>query len=49
MGPVFTVVGLTFANALTGTFFVELIFAWPGLGYYATTSILALTTRPSWA
>ena len=40
LGPVFTVIGLTFANALTGTFFVELIFAWPGLGYYATTSIL---------
>jgi peptide/nickel transport system permease protein len=40
-GPVFTVIGLTFAYSLTGTFFVELIFAWPGLGSYATTSILS--------
>lgn len=42
LGPVFTVIGLTFAHSLTGTFFVELIFAWPGLGHYATTSILSL-------
>jgi peptide/nickel transport system permease protein len=41
-GPVLTVIGLTFAYSLTGTFFVELIFAWPGLGYYATTSILSM-------
>jgi peptide/nickel transport system permease protein len=42
MGPVLTVIGLTFAYSLTGTFFVEMIFAWPGLGQYATTSILSL-------
>jgi len=42
MGPVLTVIGLTFAYSLTGTFFVELIFAWPGLGTYATTSLLSL-------
>lgn len=42
IGPVLTVIGLTFAYSLTGTFFVELIFAWPGLGTYATTSILSL-------
>ena len=41
-GPVLTVIGLTFAYSLTGTFFVELIFAWPGLGQYATTSILSM-------
>lgn len=41
-GPVLTVIGLTFAYALTGTFFVELIFAWPGLGQYATTSVLSM-------
>jgi len=40
-GPVLTVIGLTFAYSLTGTFFVELIFAWPGLGQYATTSVLS--------
>lgn len=42
LGPVFTVIGLTFAYSLTGTFFVELIFAWPGMGQYATISILSL-------
>jgi peptide/nickel transport system permease protein len=42
LGPVLTVIGLTFAYSLTGTFFIELIFAWPGLGQYATTSILSL-------
>lgn len=42
VGPVLTVIGLTFAYSLTGTFFVELIFAWPGLGTYATTSILSM-------
>jgi peptide/nickel transport system permease protein len=42
MGPVLTVIGLTFAYSLTSTFFVELIFAWPGLGTYATTSILSM-------
>lgn len=42
MGPVLTVIGLTFAYSLTGTFFIELVFAWPGLGYYSTTSILSM-------
>ena len=42
LGPVLTVIGLMFAWALTGTFFIELIFSWPGLGTYATTSILSL-------
>ena len=42
IGPVLTVIGLTFAYSLTGTFFVELIFAWPGLGQYATTSVLSM-------
>lgn len=40
MAPVLTVIGLLFAYALVGTFFVEQIFAWPGLGTYATISIL---------
>jgi peptide/nickel transport system permease protein len=42
MAPVLTVIGLMFAYALVGTFFVEMIFAWPGLGTYATLSILSL-------
>ena len=30
-----TVIGLIFANVLTGTVLVETIFAWPGIGQYA--------------
>jgi peptide/nickel transport system permease protein len=40
LAPVLTVIGLLFAYALVGTFFIEQIFAWPGLGTYATISIL---------
>jgi peptide/nickel transport system permease protein len=32
---VVTVIGLVFANVLTGTVLVETIFAWPGIGQYA--------------
>jgi peptide/nickel transport system permease protein len=39
---VLTVIGLNFAYSLTGTFFIEMVFAWPGLGTYATTSILSM-------
>jgi len=41
LAPVLTVIGLMFAYMLTSTFFIELIFAWPGLGLYATTAILS--------
>ena len=37
-----TVVGLSFAYLLTGTFFVELVFDWPGIGQFATTALLNL-------
>jgi ABC-type dipeptide/oligopeptide/nickel transport system permease component len=40
VGPALTVVGLTVAFALTGTFFVEVIFAWPGLGLFTVRSLL---------
>jgi len=39
--PVLTVIGLTLAYLLTGTFFVEIVFNWPGLGTFAVKSILA--------
>lgn len=39
--PVLTVIGLTLAYLLTGTFFVEIIFNWPGLGTFAVNSIVA--------
>lgn len=42
LAPVLTVIGLMFAYCLVGTFYVELVFAWPGLGSYATASILTL-------
>ena len=42
MAPVLTVIGLNFAYLLVGTFFVERIFALPGLGTYATQSMLSL-------
>ncbi len=33
--PVLTVIGLVLAYSLTGTFFVEVVFNWPGLGTFA--------------
>ena len=42
LAPVFTVLGLMFAYSIIGAFFIELIFAWPGLGSYALQSILSL-------
>lgn len=37
-----TVVGLSVAYMLTGTFFVEVVFNWPGIGLYATQAMLAV-------
>ncbi len=37
-----TGVGLTLAYCLTGTFFVEVVFNWPGLGTLAVKGILNL-------
>ena len=42
ISPTLTVIGLTVAYALTGTFFVEVIFNWPGLGLFTVRSLLAL-------
>lgn len=39
--PTLTVLGLTFAGALTGVVLVETIFAWPGIGNYLTNAILS--------
>lgn len=38
--PVTTVVGLTLAYSLTGTFFVEVIYNWPGLGTFVVHALL---------
>jgi peptide/nickel transport system permease protein len=40
ISPTLTVIGLTVAFALTGTFFVEVIFNWPGLGLFTVHSLL---------
>lgn len=41
VGPALTMIGLSFAFALTGSVLVEIIFAWPGLGRYVSESILS--------
>jgi peptide/nickel transport system permease protein len=41
VGPALTVLGLSFAYALTGAVLVEIIFAWPGLGRYVSEAILS--------
>jgi len=42
MIPVTTVVGLTLAYSLTGTFFVEVVYNWPGLGTFTVKGLLNL-------
>ena len=40
--PVLSIAGMATAYALTGTFFVEAVFNWPGIGQFATSSMLAV-------
>ena len=40
--PILTVLGLAFGELLAGSFLVETVFNWPGLGLYALQSIAAL-------
>jgi len=40
LGPTLTTAGLAFASMLTGTFFIEAIFYWPGIGTYTSKAIL---------
>lgn len=40
LGPTLTVIALSFGYALTGTFLVEAVFAWPGLGRYAANAVM---------
>ena len=42
ISPTLTVIGLTLAYSLTGAFFVEIIFNWPGLGLFTARSFLNL-------
>lgn len=40
IGPTLTVIGLTIAYSLTGAFFVEVIYNWPGLGLFTVRALL---------
>ncbi|MEO9175867.1 MAG: ABC transporter permease, partial [Gaiellales bacterium] len=42
MPSIITVIGLSFANVMTGTVLVEKIFSWPGIGLYAYNSASTL-------
>jgi ABC-type dipeptide/oligopeptide/nickel transport system permease component len=42
IGPTLTVIGLTMAFALTGTFFIEIVFNWPGLGLLTVHALLSV-------
>jgi len=42
LSPVLTVIGLSVALILLATFYVEMIFNWPGIGDYALAAILSL-------
>lgn len=37
--PTITVIGLSFAYAITGAFLMEIVFSWPGLGGYTATAV----------
>jgi len=42
IGPVFTLSATSFTYTLVGTFLVESIFSWPGIGSFAADSILSM-------
>lgn len=42
MIPIITVIGITYGSLLEGAVLTETIFAWPGLGRYATQAFLSL-------
>lgn len=42
IGPVLTVLALTFAYSLVSTFLIEAVFTWPGLGHYASEAIMTV-------
>ncbi len=40
--PTLTIIGISFGSLLSGAVLTETVFAWPGLGRYATTSAISL-------
>ena len=41
MVPLITVVALSYANLLEGSVLTEIVFAWPGIGFYITNALLS--------
>lgn len=41
LAPVIASLGLSFGYTLIGAFMIEIIFVWPGIGYYAAMSLLS--------
>lgn len=41
MVPLITVIALSYANLLEGSVLTEIVFAWPGIGFYITNALLA--------
>jgi peptide/nickel transport system permease protein len=44
--PCITLIGVMFGGMLGGTFIIESIFAWPGVGQYGTAALLLLDFQP---
>ena len=42
LAPVIASLGLSFGYTIIGAFMVELIFVWPGIGFYAAMSLISL-------
>jgi peptide/nickel transport system permease protein len=41
MVPLITVIALSYANLLEGSVLTEIVFAWPGIGFYITNALLS--------
>ena len=46
MVPVITLIGVVFGFLMAGNVVVEIVFAWPGIGNYAVTSLLTKDAAP---
>jgi peptide/nickel transport system permease protein len=44
--PVITLLGVIFGFLMAGNVVVEMVFAWPGLGHYAVTSLMTKDPGP---
>ena len=40
--PTVTLIGLQMGASLAGTFLVEIIFSWPGIGFYTVNAVMAM-------